>query len=49
MLNQISWNQFITFLFVVLGLYYGVIIPKYYKKEIVDFLRRGKNVINKEP
>lgn len=49
MLSQISWNQFITFLIVVLVLYYAVILIKYYRKEIVRVLRGEKGIINKEP
>ncbi|HSZ86608.1 MAG TPA: hypothetical protein VK787_11295 [Puia sp.] len=48
MLSKISWNEFFTFLIIILVLYYCVILPKYYRKEIMGLFQKKKSII-KEP
>jgi hypothetical protein len=45
MLSKISWSEFIIFFGVVLPLYYGIVISKYYRKEIMQLTGRinGRN------
>jgi len=40
MLHSISWGAFIRAVLVLMALYYVVVCSRYYRKEIMAFLRR---------
>ena len=40
MLKEISWNQFIIFFSMVLGIYYLIVAITYYRKDIFRFVNR---------
>jgi hypothetical protein len=42
MLHTISWLQFVSFLFICLGIYYAYVLIRYYRREVLDFVRRGQ-------
>lgn len=44
MLQHISWGQFAQAMIILTGGYYLVISPLYYRKELVNFLRRRKGL-----
>jgi hypothetical protein len=44
MLSKISWSGFIWFLIFLLVLYYFVVVAVYFRKEVLNFMRKPVNV-----
>jgi len=44
MLHTITWLQFVSFLFICLGIYYAYVLIRYYNREVLDYVlkRRGQ-------